>query len=283
MVCCINLPLNGTSGPRPCQLNVRHTIMELPEYFTVGTRHSVQGALQPCHHTCTHPFIENMGTDDSSDHITLLYFSAVHYLCSLHHCTCKWALPGVMWHSSVLAAACEQSQVLLIDPRCCRLVHTVPYAHEDCVNNIRFLDGRLFASCSDDATVALWDQRRLTCPVSRLRGHTSWVKNIEFEPLDGLLVTSGFDGNVLVWETNSCTEEGCPHRTFFHTHSLMRMRLTPDCSSMLISTSPGYLLVLYNLDLSQASIHGKFQTYVNCFVGLPLVVKAAQVCVLYIY
>uniref|UniRef100_UPI00358EAECE DDB1- and CUL4-associated factor 10 isoform X2 n=1 Tax=Myxine glutinosa TaxID=7769 RepID=UPI00358EAECE len=157
---------------------------------------------------------------------------------------------------SVLAAACEQSQVLLIDPRCCRLVHTVPYAHEDCVNNIRFLDGRLFASCSDDTTVALWDQRRLTCPVSRLRGHTSWVKNIEFEPLGGLLVTSGFDGNVLVWETNSCTEEGCPHRTFFHTNSLMRMRLTPDCSSMLISTSPGYLLVLYNLDLSQADIHG---------------------------
>ncbi|XP_078058120.1 DDB1- and CUL4-associated factor 10 isoform X2 [Mustelus asterias] len=49
-----------------------------------------------------------------------------------------------------------------------------------------------------------------------------------------------------------CTEDGCPHKKFFHTRYLMRMRLTPDCSKMLISTSSGYLLILHDLDLTQS-------------------------------
>ena len=49
-----------------------------------------------------------------------------------------------------------------------------------------------------------------------------------------------------------CTEDGCPHKKFFHTRFLMRMRLTPDCSKMLISTSSGYLLILHDLDLTKS-------------------------------
>ncbi|XP_068781448.1 DDB1- and CUL4-associated factor 10 isoform X2 [Struthio camelus] len=153
---------------------------------------------------------------------------------------------------SVLTVACEQTEVLLFDPISSEHIKTLSEAHEDCVNNIRFLDNRLFATCSDDTTIALWDLRKLNTKVCTLHGHTSWVKNIEFDTNTRLLVTSGFDGNVIIWDTNRCTEDGCPHKKFFHTRFLMRMRLMPDCSKMLISTSSGYLLILHDLDLNKS-------------------------------
>ncbi|XP_064357109.1 DDB1- and CUL4-associated factor 10-like isoform X2 [Dromaius novaehollandiae] len=121
-----------------------------------------------------------------------------------------------------------------------------------------FLDNRLFATCSDDTTIALWDLRKLNTKVCTLHGHTSWVKNIEFDTNTRLLVTSGFDGNVIIWDTNRCTEDGCPHKKFFHTRFLMRMRLMPDCSKMLISTSSGYLLILHDLDLNKSLEVGSY-------------------------
>lgn len=35
-----------------------------------------------------------------------------------------------------------------------------------------------------------------------MHGHASWVKNIEYDTNTRLLVTSGFDGNVITWDTN---------------------------------------------------------------------------------
>ncbi|KAI1887424.1 hypothetical protein AGOR_G00190150 [Albula goreensis] len=160
---------------------------------------------------------------------------------------------------SVLTVACEQTEVLLFDPISSRHIKTLVDAHEDCVNNIRFLDNRLFATCSDDTTIALWDLRKLNSKVCSLHGHTSWVKNIEYDTNTRLLVTSGFDGNVITWDTNRFTEDGCPHKKFFHTRYLMRMRLTPDCSKMLISTSSGYLLILHDLDLTQSLEVGSYR------------------------
>ncbi|XP_048853130.1 DDB1- and CUL4-associated factor 10 isoform X1 [Brienomyrus brachyistius] len=160
---------------------------------------------------------------------------------------------------SVLTVACEQTEVLLFDPVSSRHIKTLVEAHEDCVNNIRFLDNRLFATCSDDTTIALWDLRKLNSKVCSLHGHASWVKNIEYDTNTRLLVTSGFDGNVITWDTNRFTEDGCPHKKFFHTRYLMRMRLTPDCSKMLISTSSGYLLILHDLDLTQSLEVGSYR------------------------
>lgn len=159
---------------------------------------------------------------------------------------------------SVLTVACEQTEVLLFDPISSKHIKTLSEAHEDCVNNIRFLDNRLFATCSDDTTIALWDLRKLNTKVCTLHGHTIWVKNIEYDTNTRLLVTSGFDGNVIIWDTNRCTEDGCPHKKFFHTRFLMRMRLTPDCSKMLISTSSGYLLILHELDLTKSLEVGSY-------------------------
>lgn len=60
----------------------------------------------------------------------------------------------------------------------------------------------MFASCSDDHTVALWDVRNLKRRIRLLQGHSNWVKNIEYSAGDGILVTSGFDGKILGWDIN---------------------------------------------------------------------------------
>jgi len=81
----------------------------------------------------------------------------------------------------------------------------------------RFLDTRMFATCSDDHTICLWDLRNMSQKVCTLRGHTDMVKNIEFVPHEGIILTSAFDGNVNTWDinwsvsrTNRCQFNGHP-------------------------------------------------------------------------
>lgn len=81
----------------------------------------------------------------------------------------------------------------------------------------RFLDDRLFATCSDDSTVALYDTRNLKTKIRTLRGHSNWVKNIEYSKRDCLLVTSGFDGSIFTWDLNSYTENNLTYQKVFHT------------------------------------------------------------------
>lgn len=152
--------------------------------------------------------------------------------------------------SSLLVAACEKKSILMFDPLCRKLIHAVDNAHRDCVNCVRFLDSRVFATCSDDSTVALWDARNLKSQIRTLHGHSNWVKNIEFSPRDGLLVTSGFDGSIYTWDINSYTETGFVYTRVFHTNGLMRTRLNPDATKMVICTTSGYLMIVHDLDLT---------------------------------
>ncbi|KAG7177685.1 DDB1- and CUL4-associated factor 10-like, partial [Homarus americanus] len=154
---------------------------------------------------------------------------------------------------SHLVAACEQRAVMVFDPLSRRQIHHIPHAHDNCVNCIKFLDSRVFASCSDDHTVALWDVRNLKRRIRLLQGHTNWVKNIEYSAADGILVTSGFDGKILGWDINGYTEEGLLSTELFKMQGLMRMRLSPDCSKLVMCTTGGYMVLVHNLSLEHLS------------------------------
>lgn len=181
----------------------------------------------------------------------------------------------LLFYSSLLLAACERKTILMFDPLRRRLIHAIENAHDDCVNCVRcvefiysrylcmyqiliilfdrFLDQRMFATCSDDSTAALWDARNLKQRIRTLNGHTNWVKNIEYSPKDSLLLTSGFDGSIYTWDINTFTENSILHTRVFHTNGLMRTRLSPDASKMLISTTSGYLIIIHNLRLKTLS------------------------------
>ncbi|XP_041477537.1 DDB1- and CUL4-associated factor 10 homolog [Lytechinus variegatus] len=148
-----------------------------------------------------------------------------------------------------LVTAYEGEAMQLFDPISAKLITKIPNAHTDCVNCIRFLDSRTFASGSDDKTIALWDIRNLKRKICTLKGHSNWVKSIEYCQKSGLLVTSAFDGNVLAWDINRYQDE-MQYTKLFHLESLMRTRLTPDSSKLIMSTSEGYYLVIHDLDLT---------------------------------
>lgn len=116
--------------------------------------------------------------------------------------------------------------------------------------DFRFLSDCLFATCSDDSTVALWNKRNLKSKVRSLHGHMNWVKNIEYSTKENLLVTSGFDGSIFTWDINSTTEQGFVYQKVFHTPGLMRCRVSPNSDQLVICTTGGYLIIIHDLELA---------------------------------
>ncbi|XP_045537776.1 DDB1- and CUL4-associated factor 10 isoform X2 [Papilio machaon] len=151
---------------------------------------------------------------------------------------------------NLLVAACEKRSIQIFDPLTHYRIRSVNVAHSDCVNCVKFLDSRMFATCSDDATIALWDIRNLGRKICSLIGHSNWVKNIEFSVKDKLLVTSGLDGSIYTWDINSYTECNVVHHRVFHASDLMRCRLSPDAKQMVMCTTGGLLVIIHNLNLS---------------------------------
>ncbi|XP_039275524.1 DDB1- and CUL4-associated factor 10 homolog [Nilaparvata lugens] len=198
-------------------------------------------------------FKPKVGTQDKF--MNCLYSSVMPCSTWDHNSSVKSAVPGGIFNlefspdGSMLVAACEKKSILMFDPLSRNLIRAIDNAHNDCVNCVRFLDSRVFATCSDDNTVALWDARNLKSRIRTLHGHSNWVKNIEFSPNDGLLVTSGFDGSIFTWDINSYPESQYSYNRVFHTNGLMRTRLNHDASKMIICTTGGYLIIIHNLDL----------------------------------
>ncbi|CAG0888513.1 unnamed protein product, partial [Darwinula stevensoni] len=170
-----------------------------------------------------------------------------HQIYSKHRC---WSLyVSVSCCSRYLVAACEGKCMLMFDPLTRSQIAQFKDCHSDCVNCVKFLDSRIFATCSDDTTVALWDVRNLSSKLRTLKAHTNWVKNIEYDQNEKLLVTSDLDGNIFAWDVNGYSEDGLAHERVFKMSHLMRMRLNPDASKMILCTKGGYMMVIHNLSL----------------------------------
>ncbi|XP_017141311.1 DDB1- and CUL4-associated factor 10 homolog isoform X2 [Drosophila miranda] len=151
---------------------------------------------------------------------------------------------------NVLVAATERKCVLVFDAITQKEIVKVPDAHTDSVNCIKFFDDRLFATGSDDFTVALWDLRNMREKLRVLHGHSNWVKNIEYSSKDKLLVSSGFDGSIFTWDIASHTEQGLISQRVFHASGLMRCRISPTGDKLVLCTSGGYIMIIHHLDLT---------------------------------
>ena len=62
---------------------------------------------------------------------------------------------------NILVAACENSSVVLIDPVSNKTICIKRNAHTLRCNTITFIDERLFATCSDDTNISIWDVRNM--------------------------------------------------------------------------------------------------------------------------
>ena len=150
----------------------------------------------------------------------------------------------------------SNKMVLVFDPRTHtpsrKPGHILKDAHSDCVNCISFLEGNLFATCSDDKSIKIWDRRNLYTQVAHLKGHSSWVKNIEYDPKSNLLFSIAFYDGVRSWDMNKLeyyndTPE-VKDNLVFRLQDPVRMRLAPDLSKMFVSMRRNLCLVVHKFD-----------------------------------
>lgn len=75
------------------------------------------------------------------------------------------------------------------------------------------------------------------------------MKNIEYIERQKILVTSAFDGSIYAWHLERGNEmfEVCDK--VFLMDGLMRTKLTPDGSKLVICTTSGYMIIVHDLDL----------------------------------
>lgn len=63
------------------------------------------------------------------------------------------------------------------------------------------------------------------------------------------MVTSAFDGSIYAWNLKGPTENNLPYDKVFLMNGLMRTKLSPDGSKMIISTTNGYMIIVHDLNL----------------------------------
>ncbi|XP_074028036.1 DDB1- and CUL4-associated factor 10 [Leptinotarsa decemlineata] len=158
----------------------------------------------------------------------------------------------------LLLGACERKQIVLHDAGNQKFISEIKHAHDSCVNNVRFLNDKHFASCSDDNLIKLWDIRKLVSPMQTLHGHTNWVKNIEWSTEDDVMVTSDFDGNIFSWNLKTANGNSLNYDKVFLMNGLMRMKLTEDGTKMIISTTTGFMIIIHDLNLSTLATDLRF-------------------------
>ncbi len=148
--------------------------------------------------------------------------------------------------SSLLVAATENKKVLIFSSSTHKMIKEINRAHNSCVNLVKFLDSRIFSTCSDDNSIAIWDLRNLSQKIKSLNGHKNWVKSIEYDSSKGILLSSAYDNCVLQWDINSSSDTP---NLVLEIKNMLRMVLTPDCNKMIVSTSEGYIMIIHDLNL----------------------------------
>ena len=156
-------------------------------------------------------------------------------------------------NNEYLVAACENRAILLFDPCRQKSIRFIRGAHEDAVNCVTFLDNRTFATCSDDKNICLWDIRNTNKKIFTLRGHTSWVKSINYDKQTKTLVSSAFDDTVRTWNIENFTNDidSIKSTRVMKIPYLTRTKLmchNESSRKLVAGTNTGIVFVVHNLD-----------------------------------
>ena len=149
--------------------------------------------------------------------------------------------------------ACHANKAITLhDTRLEKQVLAIPTAHHDGVNVVTFLDSSVFATGSDDSTVRIWDIRRFADKsLGVLKGHKGWVKNVEVDHKSGVLFSIAFTDGVRKWnldDLDSYQSEEIYDNLIFNIKYPVRLRISPDSSTMVISMRRSHLFVVSNFD-----------------------------------
>lgn len=112
----------------------------------------------------------------------------------MKHNAAVWGV--LFWNGSVVTACADQ--VIRIWSKTGDLQHTLR-GHTDAVRGLAKISDESFASCSNDGTIRIW---RNNSAEKVLTGHTSFVYSLDYIQSKNMLVSSGEDRSVRVWDLN---------------------------------------------------------------------------------
>lgn len=148
---------------------------------------------------------------------------------------------------------CSNMSIAGYDPRVqvTKAACAVTQAHNDCVNCITFINDFLFATCSDDMTIRLWDMRNFGPSLQTLTGHSNWIKNIEYDRNSNKLFSVAFFDGVREWEMGALHQylhDKHPSNLVIEAKDPVRMRIAPDGSKMFISMRKNVCCIIDQFD-----------------------------------
>ena len=108
----------------------------------------------------------------------------------------------------LLIGGTEKNVLLLFDPLNNQLIKELYRSNQENINHVKFLNSNLFASCSSDKKITIYDIRNLKYKFKILKdGHTNLIKNVEYDSNLKYLVSSSFDGTINVWDLFNSSDQ----------------------------------------------------------------------------
>ena len=107
------------------------------------------------------------------------------------------------WREDTILVGSRDGKYAIIDDRSGTISQTGT-AHYEELCNIKFsLDSSIFATCSNDCSVKIWDQRNLEKPTCVFEEHEAAVKALSWSPLNKNIIATGggtSDKTIKIWD-----------------------------------------------------------------------------------
>ena len=187
-----------------------------------------------------------------------------------YHCDITIPIPGVSYVSQltngllIASLTSGDIQILSITKDSFNLEHTIEKAHSAIINKTVELTKERFASCSNDKTIKVFDNRNYSL-IKTLEGHKEYVQSMLYIKEKDILLSGSYQENIHIWNlsTYQC-ETGIKDVYCVSRNSLYQI----DCNKVIA----GGLNKVWVIDLLSNSVICLLEDYqlnsVFCFITL---------------
>lgn len=110
----------------------------------------------------------------------------------------------------------------------------------------------VFASCSVDGSISIWDTRKGRSPVTSLKAHTTDVNVISWNRLAGCMIASGSDdGTFSIWDLRLIKGDSLVAHFEYHKQPITSIEWSPHEASTLALSSSDHQLTIWDLSLER--------------------------------
>ena len=145
-----------------------------------------------------------------------------------------------------------------------------PDTHQAPVNDVCFhrLQFNIFASCSDDRQIRLWDMR-MEAPMFKIEGHVQEINSVDFNHFNEYLLLSGSnDKSVALWDMRNIKDKLYQFKN--HKNDVLQVKWSPHILSLFASSSRDRRINVWDLSkISSVPQQRTSKTSKNSFVSPP--------------